>query len=81
MTTIQLRQQLHDYINRAEQKKLKAIYTMVEEEVTATSLLTPAHKAELDERLEEYLAGKGKNFTWNETVKHIKTQAKRSTAK
>ncbi|CAN5590521.1 hypothetical protein BH11BAC3_BH11BAC3_21910 [soil metagenome] len=33
MTTAAIRQQLHNYLEVAEDKKLKAIYTMMEEEI------------------------------------------------
>jgi hypothetical protein len=78
MTSIQLREQLHNYINRAEQKKLKALYTIIENEITETpSMLSAAQKTELDFRLEEYLQGKGKNYSWNEAVKQITTTSKK----
>ena len=33
MTTTQIRQQLHNYIDNAGEKKLKAIYTLLESEI------------------------------------------------
>jgi hypothetical protein len=76
MTNIQLRQKLHQFIDVAEEKKLKAIYVMVEEDIEIHSLLTDKQKAELDERLEDYLQKKGKNYGWKEAVTKIRKDAK-----
>jgi putative addiction module component (TIGR02574 family) len=72
MTNVQMRNKLHRFIDSAEEKKLKAIYVMVEDDIEAPSLLTDDQKAELDKRLKEYHQGKGKNYTWSEAVKKIR---------
>jgi putative addiction module component (TIGR02574 family) len=78
MTTTAIRKQLHQYIDNAEEKKLKAIYTMLESEIenNAKSMLTEEQKNELDYRLEEYLNGKTKSYSWEETIKKIKKPKK-----
>ena len=76
MTTSAIKLKLHNYIENAEQKKLKAIYTMLESEIeTSTSLLTSTQKKELDFRLDEYMKGKSKSYSWDEVVKKIKSKA------
>jgi hypothetical protein len=40
MRTTQIKQQLHDYIDSAEDKKLKAIYTLLEDDITDQFTLT-----------------------------------------
>jgi hypothetical protein len=40
MRTTQIRQQLHDYIDSVEDKKLKAIYTLLEDDIPYTGSLT-----------------------------------------
>jgi putative addiction module component (TIGR02574 family) len=68
MRTTQIRQQLHDYIDSVEEKKLKAIYTLLESEISEGYQLTAAQKAELDKRYSDYQNGIGKTYTWDETV-------------
>ncbi len=76
MTALTLRHKLHHYIDTAEEKKLNAIYTIFENEIEHSSMLTAEQKAELDNRLEEYMQGKGKNFSWNNAIKKIKSKQK-----
>ncbi|HKR06806.1 MAG TPA: hypothetical protein VJY62_19375 [Bacteroidia bacterium] len=72
MTSIQLRQKLHQFIDRAEERKLKAIYTMVENDIEQPSLLTGEQKKELDKRLEDYMQGKGKNYSMKNAISRIR---------
>ena len=68
MTTTQIKQQLHDYIDNAETKKLKAIYTLLESDIEDGYEFTDEQKAELDKRHDDYVNGIGKMYTWEETV-------------
>ena len=72
MTTRLIKQQLHQYIDNAEQRKLKAIYTMLESEMQADTLLTVEQKKELDFRLDEYMKGKTKSYSWEQAISKIK---------
>jgi putative addiction module component (TIGR02574 family) len=74
MTTTVIKNKLHNYIDNAEQKKLKAIYTMLESEIEATSMLSEEQKKELDFRLDEYMKGKSKSYSWDEAIKKIKAK-------
>jgi hypothetical protein len=67
MRTTQIRQQLHDYIDSAEDKKLKAIYTLLEDDITDEFTLTAEQKKELDRRY-DYMNGVGETYTWEETI-------------
>jgi Putative addiction module component len=68
MGTTQLKQQLHDYIETAGDKKLKAIYTLIEDDITEGYQFSEDQKKELDRRYDDYMNGIGKTYTWNETV-------------
>ncbi len=58
MTTTNIRQQLHNYLEVADDKKLNAIYTMVEDEIKETMVeYSPEFKAELHNRVNYYLNG------------------------
>jgi putative addiction module component (TIGR02574 family) len=55
-----IRRKLHDYLEVADDKKIKAIYTLVEQEVEeGIEEYTEAFKAELDRRYEEHKKGAG----------------------
>ena len=68
MRTTQIRQQLHDYIDSAEDKKLKAIYTLLESDIADESKLSLEQKEELDKRFSDHQQGIGRAFNWEETV-------------
>ena len=72
MNTIAIRQKLHSYLEVANDKKLKAIYTMVEEEIEETEVgYTGEFKAELDKRYAGYKNGTAKIVTTTESKKRI----------
>ncbi|HEY6975263.1 MAG TPA: hypothetical protein VH396_03175 [Chitinophagaceae bacterium] len=68
MKTEEIKQKLHRYIETANEKKLKAIYTMVEEEIEETSDLWNDEEfvAELERREKEYLKGTAKTYSLKE---------------
>jgi len=68
MKTAELKQKLHDYIDNAEQKKLKAIYTMVESDIDDTyeKWNDEAFIKEMDKRINDLETGKVKGYTWEE---------------
>lgn len=68
MSITQLKQQLHEYIDSAEDKKLKAIYTLIEDDITEGYQFSEDQKKELDRRYDDYMNGIGKTYTWDETV-------------
>ncbi len=64
MTTTAIRQRLHNYLEIANEKKIKAIYTMIEGDVEDTLIdYTNELKTELDKRLTDYQGGKMKMIT------------------
>ena len=67
MRSTTIREKLYDYIRFADEKKVKAIYTMVADDIAVKSNPwdDPAFIAELDRRVAEYEQGK-KMSTWEE---------------
>jgi len=58
MNTATIRQQLHEYLEIADDKKINAIYTMVEDEIKEIIVeYSPEFKDELDKRVSYYLNG------------------------
>jgi putative addiction module component (TIGR02574 family) len=76
MTTASIRRRLHEYIEVAEDKKLKAIYTLLQDDIDDDYQLTEEQKIELDRRSYEYQNGIGKTYTWDETVAMAKQKLK-----
>ena len=59
MNTAAIRQQLHNYLETADAKKINAIYIMVEDDIKESAAgYTEEFKAELDRRVNDYLDGK-----------------------
>ncbi len=78
MTTKTIRQKLYDYIRVAEDKKIKALYTMLEGEIeTNYEWWNDAQFiAELDRRSAAYISGKVKGINWEEAKKRILSSSK-----
>jgi predicted RecB family endonuclease len=71
MTTIALREKLHKFIDSIEEKKVKAIYTLFENEIEQEMEYSDEFKAELDKRMEYYKNG-GKTISPTEMKKRLK---------
>ena len=67
MTTAAIREKLHEYINVADDKKVEAIYTMFEGELTTLDIWEDeGFLNELDRRMNELKSGKVKPVTLEE---------------
>lgn len=73
MDTAIIRQRLHNYLETAEDKKVKAIYTMMENEIAGTGFVyAKTFKAELDRRYEAYITAPSTAVPSTESKKRIK---------
>ncbi len=71
MNTATIRQKLHNYLEVANDKKVKAIYTIVEEAIEEATEYSDEFKAELDRRYAAYEDGSEKPVTAAESKKRI----------
>ncbi len=72
MNTSAIRQELHNYLEVAEDKKVKAIYTMMQESIQQSTVdYSDEFKVELDSRNESYKNGSAKMITAQESKKRI----------
>ena len=63
-----IRQKLHNYLEIANEKKIKAMYTMMEHDIEESLVeYTDEFKKELDSRLSDYEMGKAKMITAEES--------------
>ncbi len=77
MSTSAIRQKLHNYLEVADDKKVKAIYTMVEDDIEKSAVeYTDEFKKELDRRYAYYKSG-GKMVTAAEADKKIQSILKK----
>jgi len=79
METQEIRKKLHDYVDSAEEEKIKAIYTVLESDINAIydHWNDPEFVAEMDSRVRELESGEVKGSTWQE----VKQRALQSIAK
>ena len=74
MTATAIRQRLHEYIRFADEKKVKAIYTMIEEEVNEKhDIWTKEFTKMMEKRANDLESGKVKGKSWDEVLKKSET--------
>ncbi len=83
MNTLAIRKKLHQYIENAQEKKVKAIFAMVEDEIEETDNHWNDDKfvVELTRRETSYLEGKAKTYTLEETLTRAKRSIKKTKSK
>ena len=75
MKATKIRQQLHDYIEAVDTKKLKAIYTVMEQDIKSNTddiWNDEEFINELDRRTQSMLDGTAKTYTWGEVKANAK---------
>ena len=71
MTTVTIRQKLHQFIDKIGEKKVKAIYTLFEEEINQDERISiKQYNKEIDEAMAE--VKKGEVYTHEEVIKMSK---------
>jgi hypothetical protein len=77
MDTLEIRQKLFDYIRDADDKKVKAIYTMIETDIDQKAeIWTDDFIEELNKRTLDFESGKSKGRTWEEVKAGLKQRPK-----
>lgn len=73
MTTSKIRNKLYEYIRVAEDKKVKAIYTMLEEEIEESFEYWKDKNfvTELEKRSADFKSGKIKSVNWKDAKAQI----------
>ena len=81
MSTSAIRHKLHNYLEVADDKKVKALYTIVEDEIEKSTVqYNDDFKKELDRRYAYYRSG-GKMVTATEANKQIQEIVKKGRKK
>lgn len=74
MRTTQIREELHQFINQADERILRLIYGMMKADIDNEGdyLLTEAHKQILDERLSAHESAPDEGSGWEEVKARVK---------
>lgn len=78
MSDASIREKLHEYIRIADEKKLKAIYKLLEDEIeeNAAWWKDASLVKEFDKRYDNWLNQKEKAYTLAETAAYLKSSKK-----
>jgi hypothetical protein len=76
MTTTAIREKLHYYINTADDKQIKAIYELFEDQIAPVVDWSEDEEfvKELDERVRRWEQGIDKGYTWDEVKAEIEAR-------
>ena len=73
MGAAQIREELHEFINYADERVLNLIYGMMRAD--NDELLTKAQQEDLDRRIARHKSGESKSYSWSEARAQIEKQA------
>ena len=78
MTTAAIRKQLITYIADADDKKVKGLYMLIEDEISKKDkfTLSAAQLKRLDKERDLHIKGKSKSYTWSEAKEIIRGKKK-----
>ncbi len=75
MSTLAIRQKLHQYIETAHDKKIKAIFAIVEDEIEDANIIwTDEFVSELQKRADDFENGRVTGRTWQQVRRGVKKQ-------
>lgn len=78
MTATAIRRRLFEYIRFADEKKVKAIYAILEQEINEKhDIWTEELAKEMDRRASEIESGKVKGIAWKDVKAHAKALLKK----
>lgn len=75
MGAMQIREELHQFINRADERILNLIYGMMKADDSEKEILTPSQEEDLDKRIARHKNGESKSYSWSEAKTQIKKGA------
>ena len=72
MEAANIKQKLHHYIDVADEKKLQAIYTILEDEIEGEYFYTQDEIKMFYDRRQKHLSGESKSYTVAETLNLVR---------
>ena len=76
MESTSIRSKLHEYIDSADERKLEAMYVLLESDMDKQSHYTASDIALLHERRNNHLNESSQSYTISESLEKIRTQSK-----
>jgi hypothetical protein len=73
MGAAQIREELHQFINQADERVLNLIYGMMKAD--SENLLTDEQQDDLDKRIARHKKGESKSYSWSEARAQIEKRA------
>ena len=78
MTLAAVKEKLHEFIDHADKKKIQAMYTLLESELTGTGhIYNDATLNMLNETSDAYHSGKMKGYSIDESIDRIRKQVRK----
>jgi hypothetical protein len=78
MDTATIRQQLYEYIEQVNDKKIEGLYLFVEDEISKQHVTLSEEQVDfLDEEREKHLKGESKSYSWEEAKEIIRNKKSR----
>jgi len=74
MGAAQIREELHQFINSADDRVLNLIYGMMKAD-TEKEILSPEQQEDLDKRIARHKKGESKSYSWSEARAQIEKRA------
>ncbi len=78
MINVAIRQQLHQYIDVTDDKKIEALYTLLQNDIDPSYSISADEMDMLHKRAEKYLKGDALTYTVEEVHNRIRQQKKRA---
>lgn len=73
MDTTKIKEELHQYINQADDRFIQLVYAMVQaDKQEEKELLSQEEKEELEKRVERHRNGQSKSYTWDEVKSRLR---------
>jgi len=74
MGAAQIREELHQFINHADERILNLMYGMMKAD-SEKSILTAEQQEDLDKRIASHKKGESKSYSWSEARAQIEKRA------
>ena len=70
MSTITIREEVQEYLNKADERFIKLVYGMIQADKSG-QLLSATEREELDKRIARHKSGASKSYTWDEVKSRL----------